>query len=95
MWPLLLWVCPLVCITNFQLMHFADRGLRIDGTQFTLEGKPFTILSGSIHYFRVLRQYWKDRLLSLKAAGLNTVETYVAWNLHEEYPGEWDYSGEN
>lgn len=52
-------------------------GLKAQGTHFTLDGEPFTILSGAIHYFRVVPEYWEDRLLKLKALGLNTVETYV------------------
>ena len=51
------------------------RVLRTEGRQFFLEGKPFQILSGSIHYFRVVPEYWEDRLLKLKAMGLNTVQT--------------------
>lgn len=43
--------------------------------EFLLEGKPFRILSGAIHYFRVVPDYWRDRLVKLKAMGLNTVET--------------------
>lgn len=43
--------------------------------EFLLNGKPFRILSGAIHYFRVVPEYWKDRLVKLKAMGLNTVET--------------------
>ena len=45
------------------------------GKHFHLNGKQFQILSGSIHYFRVVPEYWKDRLLKLKAMGLNTVQT--------------------
>lgn len=45
------------------------------GRDFYLDGKQFRILSGSIHYFRVVPEYWKDRLLKLKAMGLNTVQT--------------------
>ena len=49
--------------------------LREVGRDFYLDGKQFRILSGSIHYFRVVPEYWKDRLLKLKAMGLNTVQT--------------------
>ncbi|XP_037534034.1 beta-galactosidase-1-like protein 2 [Nematolebias whitei] len=69
-------------------------GLRADSSQFTLEGKPFRILGGSIHYFRVPRAYWEDRLLKLKACGLNTVTTYVPWNLHEPERGVFDFQDE-
>lgn len=51
------------------------QGLRADSSQFTLEGEPFRILGGSIHYFRVPRAYWRDRLLKMKACGLNTLTT--------------------
>jgi len=44
---------------------------------FYLDGKKVRLLSGAIHYFRVVPQYWQDRLLRLKACGLNCVETYV------------------
>ncbi len=60
---------------------------------FFLDGKPFRVISGAIHYFRVPKEYWYDRLLKLKACGFNTVETYVAWNLHEREEGVFDYSG--
>ncbi len=43
--------------------------------EFLLEEKPFRILSGAVHYFRVVPEYWKDRLVKLQAMGLNTVET--------------------
>ena len=48
---------------------------RAEREEFYLEGKPFLILSCSIHYFRVVPEYWRDRLLKLKAMGFNTVET--------------------
>ncbi|XP_055278448.1 beta-galactosidase-1-like protein 3 [Moschus berezovskii] len=60
---------------------------------FTLEGHEFLILGGSVHYFRVPRASWRDRLLKLQACGLNTVSTYVPWNLHEPERGTFDFSG--
>ncbi|XP_008246576.2 beta-galactosidase-1-like protein 3 isoform X2 [Oryctolagus cuniculus] len=60
---------------------------------FTLDGHKFRILGGSIHYFRVPREYWRDRLLKLKACGLNTVTTYIPWNLHEPERGKFEFSG--
>lgn len=56
-------------------------------------GNPIRILSGAIHYFRVIPEYWKDRLLKLKACGLNTVETYVAWNFHEPKKDSFNFQG--
>ena len=60
--------------------------------QFLLDGEPFTILSGSIHYFRVHPSDWRHSLYNLKALGFNTVETYVSWNLHEPKPGEFCFT---
>lgn len=67
--------------------------LTYDNEQFYMDGKPYVILSGAIHYFRVPREYWRDRLLKLKECGFNTVETYTCWNLHERREGEFDFSG--
>ncbi len=63
------------------------------GTEFCLNGEPFKIYSGAMHYFRTLPEYWEDRLLKLKLAGFNTVETYVCWNLHEPKKGEFNFEG--
>lgn len=60
---------------------------------FALDGKPFRVLAGAIHYFRVPREYWEDRLLKLKACGFNTVETYIAWNMHQPTEDEFVYDG--
>ena len=60
---------------------------------FYLNGERFQIISGAIHYFRVVPQYWRDRLLKLKAMGCNTVETYIPWNFHERRKGEFDFTG--
>lgn len=64
-----------------------------DASNFYLDGKPFMIRSGSIHYFRCVPEYWRDRLMKLRAAGFNTVETYTSWNLHERREGEFDFDG--
>lgn len=60
---------------------------------FLMDGKEFTVISGAMHYFRIPREYWRDRLEKLKQCGYNTVETYTAWNLHEKREGEFDFSG--
>ncbi|WP_345762007.1 glycoside hydrolase family 35 protein [Diaminobutyricibacter sp. McL0608] len=65
----------------------------IAGDQFLLDGQPFQIISGAIHYFRVHPDLWADRIRKARLMGLNTVETYVPWNLHEPKPGEWNWSG--
>jgi beta-galactosidase len=63
------------------------------GEHFLLDGKPFQIISGDMHYARVPRAYWRDRMRKMKAMGLNTLTTYVFWNLHEPRPGRFDFTG--
>ncbi|MBE6599304.1 MAG: beta-galactosidase [Ruminococcaceae bacterium] len=67
--------------------------LTYNSDSFLMDGKPYTILSGAMHYFRIPKEYWHDRLLKLKECGFNTVETYTCWNLHEPKEGEFDFSG--
>lgn len=62
-------------------------------SKFYLDGKPFQIISGAIHYFRVVPEYWQDRLEKLKAMGCNTVETYIPWNVHEPKKGQFCFEG--
>lgn len=66
--------------------------LEVQGRQFLRNGEPHRIFSGALHYFRVVPEYWEDRLLKYRAMGLNTVETYVAWNLHEPRPGSFSFA---
>ncbi|KAK7106330.1 hypothetical protein V1264_017596 [Littorina saxatilis] len=68
-------------------------GLTFTKRQFFLNTKPFRILSGAMHYFRVPSEYWQDRMMKMKACGLNTLETYVSWNLHEPVPGKFNFTG--
>jgi len=65
------------------------------GAEFVLDGKPFQIMAGELHFQRIPREYWRDRLDKARAMGLNTVATYVYWGLLEPEPGQWDFSGEN
>ncbi|MBO7742324.1 MAG: beta-galactosidase, partial [Victivallales bacterium] len=50
-------------------------------------------ISGAIHYFRVHQDLWDDRLDKAVDFGLDTVETYIAWNGHEPHRGEYNFSG--
>jgi beta-galactosidase len=52
------------------------------------------IRSGELHYSRIPRAYWSHRLKMARAMGLDTVSTYVFWNLHEPRPGEYHFEGE-
>ncbi len=67
--------------------------LIIEKDHLTLDGKPFYLASGDMHYFRVLPGGWTRRLELMRDFGLPAVQTYVPWNAHEPRPGEFDFSG--
>ncbi|KAL6780686.1 hypothetical protein ACKKBF_B12155 [Auxenochlorella protothecoides x Auxenochlorella symbiontica] len=69
------------------------RSFEIRDDQFFKDGKTFQIISGSIHYFRCHPALWHDRLERVKALGLNAITVYVAWNVHETFPGQYDWEG--
>ncbi|HEY6950882.1 MAG TPA: beta-galactosidase, partial [Bacteroidota bacterium] len=60
---------------------------------FQRDGKPFFLVSGEIHYFRLNPRHWEKHLRLLKESGANTTSTYVPWDWHEPREGEWDFSG--
>lgn len=67
----------------------------VSGNQFLFDGKPYQVISGEMHYPRIPRAYWRDRFRKARAMGLNTITTYVFWNIHEPRPGVYDFSGQN
>jgi beta-galactosidase len=73
---------------NSQAMQFA-----IGDTDFLLDGEPFRVLSGALHYFRVHPGQWADRIRKARLMGLNTIETYVAWNAHAPSPDSFRLDG--
>jgi beta-galactosidase len=68
--------------------------LTIKDGHFDLDGQTLQILSGEMHYPRIPREYWRDRMKKARAMGLNTITTYVFWNLHEPKPNVFDFSGD-
>ncbi|CAN8218683.1 unnamed protein product [Coccothraustes coccothraustes] len=67
--------------------------LDYDYNCFRKDGAPFRYISGSIHYARVPRPAWRDRLLKMYMSGLSAVQVYVPWNYHETLPGVYDFTG--
>jgi beta-galactosidase len=77
--------------TRAQVKH----SFALGDSDFLLDGKPFQMISGEMHYPRVPRGAWRARMKMAKAMGLNTIGTYVFWNLHEPQKGKFDFSGNN
>ena len=90
----LVWSVILPC----EAQPFVNKGVHtfeLSDAAFLLDGKPFQIISGEMHYPRVPREAWRQRMKAAKAMGLNTIGTYVFWNLHEPQKGQYDFTGNN
>lgn len=66
---------------------------QIGERDFLRDGAPYRILSGALHYFRVHPDLWADRIEKARLMGLNTIETYIAWNAHASSPDAFELSG--
>jgi beta-galactosidase len=86
-----LWLLIRPCLTMAQ----APQQFSYDTSGFYLNGQPFQMWSGEMHFQRIPRLYWKDRIAKAKAMGLNTISTYVFWNALEPKRGKWNFSGDN
>ncbi len=60
---------------------------------FLLNGKPFLVKAAEIHYSRIPKEYWENRIQMCKALGMNTLCIYIFWNYHEMEEGKFDFSG--
>ncbi len=82
------------CVVHAQApaVDHAPHTFAVEGDHFALDGKPFRVISGEMHYARVPRAYWRARFKMAKAMGLNAITTYVFWNEHERTPGVFDFS---
>ena len=73
------------------------RTFKIVDDHFEMDGKPFQYVSGSFHYFRQEPGEnfvnWENTIKKMANGGLNAVQTYVAWNLHEPRKGEFNFEG--
>lgn len=84
----------LISITS-QVFSQAKHSFKIADGNFIYDGKPIQIHSGEMHFARIPKAYWKQRLQMLRAMGMNAVATYVFWNHHEVSPGVWDFKTDN
>ena len=62
---------------------------------FLLNGQPFVVKAAELHYPRIPRPYWNQRIKMCKALGMNTICLYVFWNIHEQQEGKFDFTGNN
>jgi beta-galactosidase len=80
---------PLAAQTTTAPQHTFSVGEK----DFLLDGKPIVIRCGEIHFARVPREYWRHRLQTMHAMGMNAVCAYLFWNVHEFKRGTYDWAG--
>ena len=68
------------------MVELRDRRILIDG-------KPVLVFSGEVHYFRLKRSEWEDRVRKAKDMGCNAIASYIPWLIHEEVEGDFDLEG--
>lgn len=80
---------------NTPALQQSSHSFSMDSVNFLLDGEPFQIIAGEIHYSRIPKEYWRHRIQMAKAMGCNTIASYVFWNYHETSEGEFDFTSEN
>ncbi len=73
----------------------ASHTFKLGETDFLLDGKPLVMIAGEMHYPRIPKEAWRQRMKMAKAMGINCIGTYVFWNLHEPEKGIYDFKGNN
>jgi beta-galactosidase len=89
-------IFPLLLLLQCSLFaQQATHTFSLGDSAFLLDGKPFQVISGELHYPRVPREAWRQRMQMAKAMGINTIGTYIFWNMNEPEKGRFDFSGNN
>ncbi|XP_030499794.2 beta-galactosidase 3 [Cannabis sativa] len=80
----------LVCVLSLELIQCS---VTYDRKAIVINGQRRILISGSIHYPRSTPEMWEDLIQKAKDGGLDVVETYVFWNVHEPSPGNYNFEG--
>lgn len=84
----------LICAASSDAASFEANDFRVGKKEFLLNGKPFVIRAGELHYPRIPKPYWDHRIKMTKALGMNTICIYLFWNYHEEKMDEFNFEGD-
>ena len=91
---LLLILVLLMSLTQAKSQTIQNGTFEAGKNEFLLNGKPYIIRAGEIHYSRIPKVYWDHRIKLAKAMGMNTICIYLFWNYHEMEQGVFDWTGE-
>uniref|UniRef100_A0AAU6WMG1 Beta-galactosidase n=1 Tax=Chryseobacterium endophyticum TaxID=1854762 RepID=A0AAU6WMG1_9FLAO len=84
-----------LCIQVSAQQAAGAQDFRAGKGHFELNGKPFLIRAAELHYPRIPKKYWEERIQLCKAMGMNTICIYIFWNLHEQKENQYDFTGQN
>ncbi|ESW08032.1 hypothetical protein PHAVU_009G012700 [Phaseolus vulgaris] len=73
-----------------QLIHC---NVTYDRKSLLIKGQRRILISGSIHYPRSTPDMWEDLIRKAKHGGLDVIDTYVFWDVHEPSPGNYNFEG--
>jgi beta-galactosidase len=86
------WATPL-CRPRMSNDEDARSGLSLTNRYLSRDGVPLIPVSGELHYSRVPRERWAERLRQMKAGGVTVVASYIFWLHHSPAPGETRFDG--
>ncbi len=87
-------ILGLIVGSNTTLSPQNAHNFAVGTNTFLLDEKPFVIRAGELHYPRIPRPYWEQRIQMCKAMGMNTICIYIFWNYHEQVQGKYDFTGQ-
>ncbi|GLX66781.1 beta-galactosidase [Paenibacillus glycanilyticus] len=72
----------------------ANTAVQYNSLCYNINGEQVFLNSAAIHYFRMPKEEWREVLVKAKLAGMNCIDTYFAWNVHEPEEGQWNFEGD-
>lgn len=86
------WVFGL-CMLVFLGCGLVICSVTYDRKALVIDGQRRILFSGSIHYPRSTPEMWEDLINKAKEGGIDVIESYVFWNVHEPSPGNYNFEG--
>ncbi|XP_008219605.1 PREDICTED: beta-galactosidase 16 [Prunus mume] len=87
-------LCSFALLLKMSLVCNSEAGsVTYDARSLIIDGQHKILFSGSIHYPRSTPEMWPSLLAKAKEGGIDVIQTYVFWNLHEPRQGKFDFSG--
>ncbi|KAI3448012.1 hypothetical protein Pfo_004677 [Paulownia fortunei] len=85
--------CFLLCMLLSLVFQFSHCSVTYDRKALIINGQRRILFSGSIHYPRSSPDMWEGLIQKAKDGGLDAIDTYVFWDLHEPSPGNYNFEG--